>query len=324
MAVDFGDEEERKIPIEEALRFYASFYESVGSWTLRPGKNEPVLGKDETQRCRFCGGSFPEVSFRQEAHAIPEALGNKSLFTSYECDSCNQKFGRGIENDLGNWSKPMRTLSLISGKSGIPTLKGKPPKEWRVAGIQGGLELKHHAEDVIAAVDEIEKTMTLSLPRDSYTPRAVFKAFTKIGLALVPSSDTPLFAETFAWIADSDQSKTFSTDYRIMAQNFPGPPGRRGIGATILRRIDDYLMMPFCFLIIFYGSQLFQISIPSIRKNWSALPSQVPWFPAHSAETVRKWGMPVPHIIDLSGATVVRGEIEKITMAYDQRIHRES
>ena len=138
MAVDLGSPEERKITVEEALRFYASFYELVGSWTLQPGKNESVLGKNETQRCRFCGGCSPEASFRQKAHAIPEALGNKTLFTSYECDICNQMFGRGIENDLGNWSKPMRTLSLISGKSGIPTLKGKSPKEWRVEGIQGG------------------------------------------------------------------------------------------------------------------------------------------------------------------------------------------
>jgi hypothetical protein len=50
----------------------------------------------------------------------------------------------------------------------------------------------------------------------------------------------------------------------------------------------------------------------------------MPWFPAHSVETVRKWGMPVPHAIDLSGTNIVKGEIEKITMSYDQRIRRES
>ena len=100
--------EEQKADIEQALSFYAAFYELIGSWALQPGKKEPVLGKTGIQSCRFCGGSSPEVSFQQEAHAIPEALGNKTLFTSYECDNCNQKFGRGIENDLGNWSKPMR------------------------------------------------------------------------------------------------------------------------------------------------------------------------------------------------------------------------
>jgi hypothetical protein len=324
MAVELENLEEQQTNIERALSFYASFYEAIGSWTLRPGKKEPLLGKNEFQRCRFCGGCSPDVSFQQEAHAIPEALGNKTLITSYECDNCNQKFGRGIENDLGNWSKPMRTLGLISGKSGIPTLKGKSPKEWRVEGSKVGLHLKHHSEDVVATVDEVKKTMTLSLPRDNYTPRAVFKAFTKIGLALIPSHDTPLYAETFAWIADSDHSKTFSTDYKIMAHYIPGPPGNRGIGAAILRRANDYVRLPFCFLIMFYGSQVFQISIPSRQKNWDFIADQVPWFPLHSIETARKWGMPVRHIVDLSGATIVKGDIEKITMRYDQRIRRKS
>jgi HNH endonuclease len=319
MAADSTGSEELKNDVERSLRFFASFYDSIGSWTLLPGKIEPVLGKNEVQHCRFCGGYPPAVSFQQEAHAIPEALGNKTLFASYECDGCNQNFGRGIENDLGNWSKPMRTLSLISGKSGIPTLKGKSPKEWRVEGTQTGLHLKHHAEDVVATVDEVRRTMTLSLPRDSYSPRAVFKAFVKIGLALIPTSDTPFYRETFSWIAESDHSKPFSTDYSIVAQDMRGPPGNRGLGAAILRRADDYVRLPFCVLILFYGSQVFQISIPS-SKNWAVVSNKAPWFPIHSGETVAKWGMPTRHIIDLSGSTVVKGEIQKITMTYDQRI----
>jgi hypothetical protein len=319
MSEDLTESEELISDVERSLQFFASFYNSIGSWMLLPGKVEPVLGKNEVQHCRFCGGYPPSVSFQQEAHAIPEALGNKTLFVSYECDGCNQSFGRGIENDLGNWSKPMRTLGLISGKSGIPTLKGKSPKEWRVEGTQAGLHLKHHAEDVVAIVDEVKRTMTLSLPRDSYIPRAVFKAFVKIGLALIPTSDTSFYKETFAWIADSDHSKPFSTDYKITAQYTPGPPGNRGLGAAVLRRTDDYLKLPFCILILFYGSQAFQISIPS-SKNWDVLSNQVPWFPVHSDETAAKWGTPVRHVLDLSGSTVAKGEIQQITMTYDQRI----
>jgi hypothetical protein len=50
----------------------------------------------------FCGEISPEVTFKLEAHALPEALGNKSLTTTHECDACNQGFGRGIENDFGH------------------------------------------------------------------------------------------------------------------------------------------------------------------------------------------------------------------------------
>jgi hypothetical protein len=54
-------------------------------------------------------------------HAVSEMLVNKSLFTAYECDMCDGDFGKGIEQDLGNWSKPMRTMAWIRGKSGVPT-----------------------------------------------------------------------------------------------------------------------------------------------------------------------------------------------------------
>lgn len=304
--------------------FYASFYDVIGFWPLQPGKAEKVLGADEDQHCRFCGGYPPKVSFRNDAHAIPVALGNRTLFTAYECDNCNQAFGQGIENDLGNWSKPMRAMSLIPGSSGIPTLKGMFPKEWRVEGRKRELHLKHHADDAIATVDEVAKTMTLRLPRDTYIPRAVFKAFTKIGLALVPTSDVALFSETFEWIADSDHSKAFCTDYAIMAQGLPGPPvGNSILSATILRRKDDYIILPFCFLVIIYGNQLLQIPLASRQKNWAvpkdAISKQVPWFPLVSAETANRWGMPRQQLLDLSGAEAVKHEIETITMAYEQR-----
>jgi len=54
-------------------------------------------------------------------------LVNKSLFTAYECDMCNDDFGKGIEQDLGNWSKPKRTMARIRGKSGVPTLNEVHP-----------------------------------------------------------------------------------------------------------------------------------------------------------------------------------------------------
>jgi len=218
----------------------------------------------------------------------------------------------------------MRTMSLIPGSSGIPTLKGKSPKEWRVEGTKRELHLKHHADDAIATVDEVAKTMTLRLPRDTYTPRAVFKAFTKIGLALVPTSDAGFYSETFAWIADSDHDKPFCTDYAIKAQCLPGPPiGNYILTAMILRRKDDYITLPFCFLVVTFGNQLYQISLASSQKNWAvpkdAFSKDVPWFPMFSAEAANRWGMPTQQLLDLSGAEAVKHEIETIIMSYDQR-----
>jgi hypothetical protein len=99
--------------VGEAFRFYEESYDGLGQWILAPGKRV-FLGVKDNRCCRFCGKRSPEVSFRQDAHAISELMGNKSLFTYYECDACNKLFGDGIETDFGNWSKPMRTLARIS------------------------------------------------------------------------------------------------------------------------------------------------------------------------------------------------------------------
>ena len=105
-----------------AAAWYSANYSTIAHWIVRP-TDKVVLGEASSRTCRFCGKSEPEVTFKLEAHAIPEGLGNKSIFSNYECDPCNQAFGRGIENDLGNWSKPMRTFSRIRGKNSVPTLK---------------------------------------------------------------------------------------------------------------------------------------------------------------------------------------------------------
>ncbi len=119
---------------EAACSFHDTHYEVIGAWILEPGK-KITLGKQDNQVCRFCGQGCPGVTFKKKAHAIPESLGNKSLYTTYECDACNQMFGQGIENDFGNWSKPMRNFAGTRGKRSVPTIKMES-----AGGSQGGFE----------------------------------------------------------------------------------------------------------------------------------------------------------------------------------------
>jgi hypothetical protein len=106
----------------KSLKFYDEHFQCLVTAMLTPGRKQ-FLGDAANKRCRFCRKTAPQVTFRKEAHAIPEALGNKSLFSHYECDACNQKFGAGIQDSFGKWSKPMRMMTRIRGKSGVPTLK---------------------------------------------------------------------------------------------------------------------------------------------------------------------------------------------------------
>ena len=81
------------------------------------------LGSKENRKCRFCGRSEPEVKFRKIAHAIPESIENINLFSNYECDDCNKKFGDTIESDFSNYLFPGRIASRILGKKGTISYK---------------------------------------------------------------------------------------------------------------------------------------------------------------------------------------------------------
>lgn len=58
-------------------------------------------------RCRFCGTGDPKL-FRRVAHLIPEALGNKRIFSLDECGTCNEKFSV-YESALVNPHSPLVT-----------------------------------------------------------------------------------------------------------------------------------------------------------------------------------------------------------------------
>jgi len=87
-----------------AADFYDQHYACCKPLFLEPGMRCTLGSPDRPKHCRFCGLSEPEVQFKTDAHALPAAFGRIGLFSNYECDACNSYFGKGIENDLGNWT----------------------------------------------------------------------------------------------------------------------------------------------------------------------------------------------------------------------------
>ena len=53
---------------------------------------EPGVTLGTKGRCRFCGETDPRT-FRNVAHTLPEAFGNKWVTSLDECDACNARFG---------------------------------------------------------------------------------------------------------------------------------------------------------------------------------------------------------------------------------------
>lgn len=303
---------------EERAAFYAANYEVLGSWRLQSGP-KVILGDRTTKRCRFCGKTTPEATFDKVAHAIPESLGNKQLVSVYECDECNEKFGIGIENDLGNWSKPLRTLVRIRGKRGVPTIsQGKGGRESRIEFAGGALDIKDYEDNPIHEIDEAKKHITFKLKRDAYTPVAVLKAFVKIGLTLVPEEEISNFLHLLAWVNSIDSSNTFADGIPVFNIFMPGPMPNDLLSACVLRRKSNEIEFPYAFLVLTYGNDFFQVLLPSqMDEPLATKKMTMPPFPLPGYAATDQFGPHVLRALRLQGRDVVRGEIVTIQMHYE-------
>lgn len=309
---------------DEILTFYTTHYDMLGHWLVRPG-DKVMLGDKKNRICRFCGKKRPDVTFKKVAHAIPEALGNKSIESAYECDSCNQMFGSGIENDLGNWSKPMRTFARIRGKKGVPTLaKGGNKQDWRIEYGKTGFKITSYESDPLYEIDEVNKTIAFKLKRDPYIPVAVLKAFMKMGLTLLPDKEVENFPHLMAWVRETDHSRRFADQCPIIYTFQPGPMPNDIIAAFIFRRKPNVTDFPYAFFVLGYGNEMFQVQLPSEKhdaamngRSYSLLP-----FPHPGSPDPERFSQLSRTQLDLTGRQRVEGEIMPLVVGYESRIAR--
>ena len=304
---------------EPALQFYETHYDLIENWVVRPG-DKVMLGDKSNRVCRFCGKSRPEVTFKKVAHAIPESLGNKSIESAYECDICNSEFGDGIENDLGNWSKPMRTMSRIRGKSGVPTLKkGGLHPGWRIEHGKLGFEIQTYENDPIYELDEVSKTVTFTLKRDPYTPVAVLKAFMKIGLTLLPDDEVENFPHLMKWIQHPEHTQKFAESFPVIHTFLPGPRPNDVLAAILLRRKPSFKDIPYMYLVLGYGQEAYQIQLPS-EKHDAAMKGNsmtILPFPVPELEEQERYGRPRARLLNLTSCETIRGDTVSIKMRYE-------
>lgn len=306
---------------EDAWEFYAKNYDLIGQWVLT-GTKRVVLGNQERPWCRFCERGTPEATFATEAHAIPELMGNRSVFTAEECDDCNHFFGQGMENQLGNWSKPVRTFARIRGKAGIPSLKKGSSGGWRIEPGASGFEIKDYEDDPVHRVDEAAKTITFELKRDTFVPVEVLKAFVKIGITLLPSEELPNFRTAIGWLLQSESQPTLILrEFPVLYTFRPGPMPDQ-IVALIIRRRPSVADVPYAFLVLSYGNEVFQVSLPSLERDahLAGKPISLRYFPFSMPEVepdiAARRGSARYARLDLTGRKPVKGQVVNMTMSF--------
>lgn len=160
---------------------------------------QPIKQK---RKCRFCQKSMPKVTFSQKAHAISEALGNKTVVLFDECDNCNEKFSKSIEPHIVEYLSLFRTMFGVKGKRGDTKYKGQNFSISKNKDVKIELkDVKRPPENVFPYVIPLKSDKKVVL-------LDIYKCLCKYFLSVIEDKELLNFKETIRWVNGEVESKT--------------------------------------------------------------------------------------------------------------------
>jgi len=276
--------------------FYDQHYSIVFDSELTVGRHIKLADQEDlkTRICRFCGLGRPDVTFRKIAHAVPELLGNKSLVSQNECDVCNEKLADEYEDSLSKWFGPMRTVSQIRGKSGVPTYKNK---DVRIEMGENGLEIGIVAEDLESFLN-FDGPFTFKIPvptpSQSYVPLRAAKALLKVACSICPPKLLNECQPTIDWLMSRMDARL--SMFPVLFAFTPGP-NPYGDGKVLLLRRKSDAKLPFLWCVLATANYRFQFLVPFCPLDTWITPG----------DSVR---LTLPHLPDVFGDTWPHGKTQ--------------
>lgn len=318
-------------PAEHAVRgaWFATRYDVLAQETLQSTSKPRYLGELNQRRCRYCGKSEPQASFRHKAHAFPEQIGNKALVDRLECDACNQHFARAVEDDYAKWTLPMRSMGRVSGK-GIPSFKSRDQRMRIDANGPQLLQLRIGADDPRHRVDTDGQTFTLQLERQPYVPVGVFKCLVKMALAVMPEPEASACAHLKRWLLAPSHSPGSPPHQPLLLleQVLPGPLPSDRVHYTLLRRHTDRNDCPYLVFVLQFSNVVHQVVLPMPEQDRALLeqgPFQLGVFPHTGATAAHEQmhGSAHTRTVDLSGTQAVADDLQSLSFRYTQVVAAE-
>lgn len=248
------------------LNFYQSYYDILrtpdfddSSRILKPISGIHKVGYSLNKKCRFCGKDEKEVSFNLIAHAFPESIGNHVLASNYECDTCNQYFGRSIENEYANFFHLYHSIMQIVGKKGLSKCSFKVPCKKRTdACAKYCIEISFDDNmPYIRKCKEVDEqyiafsnnAITISKPIGNCCPITVFKTIVKMAISVMPIEEMPLFTNVLPWLLEPKHSN-FYNDKKLLVRYkmIPGFNVTKYPNYVLFRRKKMFGINRICFL----------------------------------------------------------------------------
>ncbi|MGQ3014185.1 MAG: hypothetical protein ACT6QS_10795 [Flavobacteriales bacterium] len=221
------------------------------------GRNKAYIGYRKT--CRFCGQvESVNTTFKNKAHAISEALGNKNVVLLEECDSCNEQFSRNIEPDIVEYLGFFRTNYGIKGKGGEKEFRGENFKMYKTD--KPVIQIPTDDPSYKSYVETSEHS--LSLLCNPITPQNIYKCLCKYFVSTVSSTQLPLFSKTIDWIngnTTEEQLPLIKECYVPFINTYPT--------ITTYIRIDDTSNLPQAVGVFHFTHVLFVFIVPFVGDD---------------------------------------------------------
>ncbi|NQT17758.1 MAG: hypothetical protein HQ582_33695 [Planctomycetes bacterium] len=273
--------------------------------------DRPIRLQDEehnrARKCRFCGHSHPDTSFKNKAHAVPEFLGNRSLFSLNECDDCNSFLADNYEDHLGRWSMLPRTLARVKGKRGRTSYK-QTSVATRVKATKGGLNI--HLPDM--SQKNLADWSELQLPDDmkspSHVPIRAAQALVKMACSVCPVEELAQCERAIAWLMVRLEARIGK--FPVLFSFSPGPCPHGSGDVILLRRIVD-AAIPHLWCVVTVANYQFQVFVPFCPAdddwllNRESVVVECPHFPVDLPEGW-KFGETQKYVLDWAGTEAVQ------------------
>jgi len=268
----------------ERTAYFAARYEGIFQVPFVSENGKRILLRDhageEVQRCRFCKRARPDVTFKRDAHAFPDFLGNRSVFSLNECDSCNARFGTGCEDHLSKATMLARVLAGIPRKKGKSSTFKSDDETLRIDATGNDVNIHvpspHSVDDLLVdgrTPDEIELMGDTS--SQAYIPLQAVMALVKTACSVCPVNDLRQCEPAIDWLMGRQQMRI--SRFPIYHAFTPGPINDNASEVRLLRRKGDG-PEPYLWCLVQFRNFRYQVFVPGCPADthWARAQSDCP------------------------------------------------
>lgn len=246
------------------MEWFEERYEVVAGFNFNSESGKLPIGVGESLVCRYCEKGSAETTFKDKAHAIPEHIGNKWLIDRRECDKCNKHFADLLEDNFAKWTQVWRSFGRIKGKKYVSILT--PDGNFRMdvdASSTLKITLGQMTSDYL--VNELDKTLSVSIPRQSYVPMGVFKCLVKMAMAIMPVGEEGKCGHLRNWLLEKQHTREsyVYTPLLVFRQLILGPVPNDAVSIRLLRRKSEGPQdCPYMQFGLSFSNLILQIALP--------------------------------------------------------------